>query len=475
MRITILILATAITALPVVAAEDVRSTISDQKAVSVTIYNQDLALVREQRRLTLPDGEVSLSLRDVSGRLQPETAQLRNPKHPGSIRMIEQNFDFDLLTPQALLQKYVGRTVRVVTRHPTTGEERSETAEVLSATQGPVLRIGDRIETGLPGRIVYDQVPANLRDRPTLSALIENQNAGEHDLELSYLTGGLSWRADYVATLSDNAEDLALNGLVTLTNQSSASYRDARLQLVAGDVHRVHAGRRDLQAFSKAVAMPEAAAEVSRQALFEYHLYRLPRTTTIAENQTKQVDLLSAPKVRARKELVLNGSEYYYTSHVGELGKKMKVAVFVEIANRTADGLGKPLPAGIVRVYKNDKAGSAIFVGEDRIDHTPENEKLRLRLGDAFDVTADKVQTDFRVLPRGQKYKHGFESAYRVVLRNAKDAAVRVEVIEPMPHNWEIVEQSSPHRKAAANTAVWSITVPAGGDAVLTYRARVRY
>lgn len=453
-------------------ATDTRSTLADQKSVSVTIYNQDLALVRDVRRVALPAGEFSLALRDVSAKIRPETALLRSLTAASSLRTREQNFDFDLLTPEALLQKYVGRTVRIVTTHPTTGAETVQTAEVLSAAQGVVLRIGDRIETSIPGRIVYDQLPANLRDRPTLSVALANQDAATHDVEMSYLTGGLSWKADYVATLNGTDDKLALNGWVTLTNQSGTSYPNAKLQLVAGDLNRARDTKLEskLLHLARTTASEAAADRMEREQLFEYHLYKLPRATTIAENQTKQIALLSAPTVTVRKELVLQGNDYYYRSHHGELGQKLKVGVFIELANRRADGLGLPLPAGIIRVYKADSAGQATFVGEDRIQHTPENEKIRLKLGDAFDVTANKVQTEFsRISDRVH------ESAYRITLKNAKNEAATVQVQEPIPGDWQILSESHKHTKRAANTAVWDVSIPAQSEVELTYRARTRW
>ena len=216
------------------------STLADQQSVAVTIYNENLALVKDQRRVMLDAGRNKLALREVSGRMRPETALLRSLSHPGALSLVEQNFDFDLLTPAKLLEKYVGRSVRIVRTHPTTGAESIETATVLAATSGVVLRIGDRIETGLPGRIVYDGVPANLRDRPTLVTELDSARAGVQNVELSYLSGGLAWKADYVAELNSADSALDLNGWVTLTNTSGTAYPNAKLQLVAGDINRVH-------------------------------------------------------------------------------------------------------------------------------------------------------------------------------------------------------------------------------------------
>lgn len=461
----------------VLATEGERaSTLADQESVAVTIYNENLALIKDVRRITLAAGSNRLALREVSGMMRPETALLRSLSHPGALRLLEQNFDFDLLTPAKLLEKYVGRDVRIVRTHPKTGAESVETATVLAANSGVVLKIGDRVETGLPGRIVYDGVPPNLRDRPTLVSELTADRPGKQTVELSYLSGGLSWKADYVAELNATDDALDLNGWVTLTNRSGTSYPSARLQLVAGDVNRVR------DEMSHAVMSPAARAmeaatksSMAQESLFEYHLYTLQRRTTIANNQTKQVALLGASGVPVTKELVLQGRDYYYRSSVGNIGQKMKVGVFVQFENREAARLGMPMPKGVVRVYKKDSAGNAQFVGEDRIDHTPKNERVRLKLGEAFDVTADKKQTDFKKRDTTSAWSHAFESAYEIVLRNAKKEAVTVIVREPLPGDWTMLEETQPHQKPAAGTAQWKVRVPGEGNVTLRYRVLVRY
>jgi hypothetical protein len=461
-----------------IAAEpdEIQSTLNDQQSVAVTIYNSNLALVRDQRRIKLKSGLNDLALRDVSAQIRPETALLRSLSHAGSISVLEQNFDFDLLTPQKLLEKYVGKNVSIIKTNPANGAETTEPATVLSANNGVVMRVGDHIETGIPGRIVYGDVPANLRDRPTLVTKLNNKVSAEQSVELSYLTGGLGWKADYVAELNAGENSIDLSGWVTLTNTSGTSYNNAKLQLVAGDVNRVPEAVA-LGAMRKSEAMDRMAANapMAEESLLEYHLYTLDRPTTIAENQTKQVALLYASGVPARKELVLRGNDYYYRSSYGDLGQKMKVAVYIEFENKESAKLGMPLPKGTIRVYKNDSSGNAQFVGEDHIDHTPRNEKVRLKLGDAFDVTADKKQTDFKILPNPAKGNRLFESAYEIVLKNAKKDTVTVTVQEPIPADWKILNESQRSTKATSNTAVWKIDVPADGSATLTYRVQVRY
>ena len=453
------------------------STLADQKEVAVTIYNENLALVKDKRTLALPAGESILAFREVSGLMRPETAILQSISGQDGLLVIEQNFDFDLLTPQKLLEKFVGRTIGVVKTHPTTGEETVEEAVVLSSNNGVVLRVGDRIETGLSGgRLIFPDVPENLRDKPTLAMQLVSKSGGKQDLELSYLTGGLSWQADYVAELSRDESRLNLLGWVTLTNTSGTSYKNARLQLVAGDVHQVQpvfAKRSREQAADLAYAAE--GPRMAQESLLDYHLYTLDRTTNIMENQTKQVALLQADNIASAKEYFLRGQDYYYRNKSADLGSRIKVAVYLSFENSKAENLGLPLPKGIVRVYKQDSSGAVQFVGEDRIDHTPENETVRLQLGYAFDITADRTQTDFKKLAGFAEYNYIFESAYRIELKNAKDEAVVVRLVEPMPGDWEILSENNSHKKISASEAEWHITVPAKGSAELQYRAKVKF
>jgi len=337
-----------------------------------------------------------------------------------------------------------------------------------------VLQFADRIETSVPGRLIFPKVPDNLRARPTLVVSLHSPVEKPQKLELSYLTGGLSWRADYVINLAPDEKAMDLNGWVTLTNQSGTAYPNATLQLVAGDVNRAReAAMPEMAMMSRAKAMP-AAPRMQEESLFEYHLYTLDRPTTLKESQTKQVALLSASSIPTRKEYLLQGQSHYYSDAYGDLGQRLKVGVFVEFDNRTEANLGLPMPKGIVRVYKRDSEGRPQFVGEDRIDHTPKNETLRLKLGEAFDITANRKQTDFKKLGGTGRYNYTFESAFEVELRNAKKEAITVSVLEPMPGDWELLQQSHPSTKETSGTARFKVTVPAEGKATLTYRVRIR-
>lgn len=459
------LMAGAATAAPDV--HEVMSMAAEREAVAVTVYNADLALVKELRRVDLPGGMVRLTWRDVAAQMRPETALLRATSGP-AIELVEQNFDFDLLSPQKLLEKYVGREVTVIRSHPTTGEERREKATVLAAGSGTVLRFADRIETGVPGRLAFDSVPSNLRDRPTLSVVLEAPG-GKRPLELSYLTGGLSWQADYVANLSADGARLDLDAWVTLTNRSGTSFEQATLQLVAGTVNRVAAPRPEMAADVMSMAGRAKVRGPTEESLMDYHLYSFERPTSIADNQTKQLALLSATAVPVRRQYLLAGNAGYYGGRIDQGTQKLKPAVFIEFDNKGGQ-LGKPLPAGVVRVYARDRHGAAQFVGEDRIGHTAKNEMLKLQLGEAFDITAERKQTSFRRIADNVT-----ESAWRIELRNAREEAVVVRVEEPMPGDWEMLRESHPHAKDTARLAAWNVSVPAGGKAVLEYAVRVRW
>ena len=468
-------------ALPaLLVAQETPTTLKDQKALAVTIYNDNLALVKDTREVRLPKGEARLAFEEVSAQIRPETALLRNLTAPKDFWVAEQNFDFDLLTPQKLLDKYVGRQVTVVRSVPNAdgagAKEVREPATVLATNGGVVLQFADRIETSVPGRIVYPDVPANLRARPTLVISLHSGAEKEQKLELSYLTGGLSWRVDYVANLAPDEKTLDLSGWVTLTNQSGAAYPNATLQLVAGDVNRVQSRvRPQMAGMAMMDKAREAAPQMAEESLFEYHLYTLDHPTTLAVNQTKQVALLSTQGVPVSKEYLLQGQNYYYSGSYGDLGSTQKVGVFVSFDNKESSRLGMPLPKGVIRVYKRDREGRAQFVGEDQIDHTPKNEQVRLKLGDAFDITAHRKQTDYKNLGKQGKFNNVSESAYAIELKNAKKEPVTVSVLEPLPGDWEMLQNSQPFTKEAAGTARFKVEVPAEGSTTLTYRVRVRW
>ena len=299
--------------------------------------------------------------------------------------------------------------------------------------------MSDRIETDVVGHLAFPDVPADLRDQPTLVLHLVSDGAGPGSFELSYLTGGLSWNADYVADIATDGRTMDLNGWVTLTNSSGVPYRQAQVQLVAGELNRVQQAPAPVAMRSMAVG---AAADMMPQeeSLDEYHLYTLPRPTDILNNQTKQVALLSAPRVPVSRELVIRGQPYIYQTESADGWSKLAVESTLRFENK-GGSLGVPLPKGVVRVYSKDSRGNAQFVGEDAIDHTPKNETVTLKLGESFDVTARRKQTDFKKRSGSSAYNYVYEAAFEMELKNAKPDPVTVKVLEQIPGDWDIVDR----------------------------------
>jgi hypothetical protein len=452
------------------AADEHRVTLDDQTAIAVTIYNNNLAMVRDYRRVKLRLGTNRLAFVDVSGKMRPETAILTSSDNV-SFNLLEQNFNYDLLTPRKLLEKSVGKEVTIVRTNPQTKEEERLRAKVLSTNGGAVFEIDGKIYTGHLGRVVFDRVPENLRARPTLVVTLASKATVNAPIELTYLTRGLSWRADYVALLNETENKLNLNGWVTLNNRSGTTYKNARLQLVAGDVAQVARTPRATARLRRDAMKAREARAMRRQALFDYHIYSLQRPTTIAHNQQKQVALLKASNVSVVKEYRLQGTRYYYRYRYSA-HRPTKADVWLIFDNTKKANLGLPLPKGTIRAYKKDAAGKAVFIGEANIGHTAEGETVRLRVGKAFDVSGERVQTDYK---KEGLARYTYETAYKITLRNAKRTPVRVIVSEPIPGDWKIVTESQKHVKVSAHRAEWKVDVPAKGKTELTYRVRVDF
>ena len=436
------------------------------RTLSLTVYNVGRALVRDARPVSFPGGVVALEFRDIAAHVMPETVAIGGE----GVTVLEQNYEYDLLSPQTLLAKFLGKDVTMVIEEPGQGPgtvvRKEVTGRLLSIENGTVWRIGDRIVSNPPFReLTFSQVPENLRERPTLVWLLSSDRAGERRLEATYLTGAISWKADYVLTLGTAGDEGNLLGWVTLDNTSGASYPDATLQLVAGDVHLAPERR----ARPEAMMMPAKAmaAEMREEAFAEYHLYTLERPTTIKDRQKKQVALLEADRVKVVRRYIVESPQWWYVQRIGK--QKQDVRVEVELANRADNHLGMALPGGVVRLYQRDRRGTAQFVGEDRIEHTPKDELVKVTMGNAFDVVAERRQTDYRKLADNL-----FEDAFEVTLRNHKDSAITVEVREQLGGDWEMISNSHPFERSSAFTVTFAVPVPANGETKLIYRVRVR-
>ena len=454
---------------PAQEAPRLQSTSGDRESVMITVYNQNFGLVREIRDLSLARGLVSLEFGDVASSIQPETVHLR-ALDGARLTVLEQNYQYDLLSPQKLLEKYVGRTVKVYRWNEVLGQDEMVEAEVLSVNQGTILKIGDEITFNYPGRLAFPEVPDNLISRPTLLWKLDS-GSNRQRVETSYLTHNLNWKADYVMVVDENDRRGDITGWVTLTNQSGASYENAQLKLVAGDVQRVSApqayGAARKSVMRAEMAMDEAFAE---EAFFEYHLYTLNRPATVLNNEQKQVTLLEASDFGIKKRLIFYGAAYYFRGSYGQIESNQKVGVFLDFENSEKNGLGMPLPAGIVRVYKSDASGAQQFIGEDHIDHTPRDEKVRIKMGEAFDVVGDRRQMDFDIIADCVT-----ESEWEINLRNHKDEEVEVEVFEPIGADWEILSSSHRATKLDAHTFKFTVKIPPRGEETINYSVRVRW
>ncbi len=459
----------------VYALNTVTATVADQTSIGMTIYNNNLALIKDTRNIHLKSGKNRLLFEDVSARIRPETASLSAINSNSPLKLIEQNFDYDLLTPQKLLEKYVGREIKFIRTNKASGEEKILKATVLATNNGVVLQVGNHIETGLPERVMYPDVPANLRSKPTLIIDLIQAQSGKQTLELSYLSTGLSWRADYIAKINQQETQIDLNAWVTLNNQSGNSYHNAKLQLVAGDVNQVSGRSRYDRGLRKESVSLDSVAQFNQESLLDFHLYSLENKTDILNNQTKQVALFSRNNIPVTKSYHLDGSNYYYRNKYGVIDNKTNPSIILSFTNDKASNLALPLPKGIVRSYKNDSNNNLQFVGEDRINHTAKNEKVKLKLGNAFDITTSKKQLNYKVLSKNTHNRFLTEADYEISIRNAKDTGIVLTINEPIPGDWKILKENAKHVKIKANTAQWQISVPASGKTALKYRVRIQH
>lgn len=459
------------------AQNTLTTTATDRRSVNVTIYNSNVGLVRETRMLQLPLGRTALRFADVAAQIRPETVHLASLTASDSLNILEQNYQYDLLNPAKLMDKYVGREVTLVLRRYENSTEilTPVQAVLLSNNNGQVWRISGQIVIN-PSNIAetrFPDLPQNLVATPTLVWDVENRSDAAQTVEASYLTAGMNWKADYVLVV--NASDTLgdLQGWVTLANTSGVGFDNARLQLVAGNLNRALetdelrslAGARDDMPASR------ARPQFQEQSFFEYHLYTLQRPASIREQETKQVTLLEAAGFKVAKEFVVDGLPQYYRSY-NNPGQAIpqKVGVFMQFRNSQQNKLGMPLPAGTIRLYKKDEQDGQQFIGEDRIDHTPKDEDIRVKVGDAFDIVAERKQTDYKVIS-----SYIYEYAYEITIRNHKNVPITVIVNEPIDSDWRMLSSNFPAEKTEAFAARFRVPVAKDGETKLVYRVRVKY
>src|SRR5438309_3060193 len=455
-------------------ATDQSTSLNDQTDLNVTVYNSNLALVRDVRNLTLPSGTFRLKFMDIAATVNPATVHFRSLTDPEKLGVMEQNYEYDLLEPAKLLHKYVGKEVTLVRTHQESATTKYDeiNATLLSDNNGPVWKIGNDIVTGMFAESYrFPEVPPNLYDRPTLLMSLENSGPRKQQVEASYLANNLSWNADYVLTVARDERNADLDGWVTVTNNSGTAFHNAHLQLVAGELNRVQPPAPMPMAAREMVAGKAAAPQFQQEAFSEYHLYMLGHKTSVEDKETKQISLLQGSSVPVEKIFVVNGQNYYYRNQQTP-GAPLKdpVMVYYKFKNEEKAGLGIRLPAGNVRVYQKDSKGGILFAGEDHIDHTPKDENVNIHIGNAFDVVAEHKQTDYKRIDT-----HTWEMEFEITLRNHKDAPVTVQVNEPIGGDWEMLASTYKYTKTAAFAAQFIVPVAKDGTAVLKYRIRARW
>ena len=456
------------------ADEPPTTTLTDQVDLAVTVYNSNIALVRDVRQITVPGSTFGLRFMDIAATINQATVHFRSLTEPERLRVLEQNYEYDLLEPEKLLRKYVGREVTLVRTRMDNGQTRTEEVKalLLAFNNGPVWQIGNEIVTGLHvDHYRFPSLPENLYSRPTLVWMLENEGARSHRIEASYLASQIAWSADYVLTVGRDNKAADLDGWVTLANNTGTAFKNAKLQLVAGDLNRVmQEYAQDAARAEKVLARAAASPQFARETFSEYHLYSLERRTSIHDKETKQISLLNGTGVPVTKRFVVEGQQFYYHNyqHPGSPIKDA-VKVYFKLRNDEASSLGMPMPAGTVRVYQADSKGGVQFVGEDRIGHTPKDEELNLHIGNAFDVVCERKQTDYQKISERVR-----EVAFEITLRNHKSDPITIEINEPVGGDWDMISSSHKWTKTSAWAARFDVPVPANGESVLKYRVRAR-
>lgn len=442
-------------------------------SAELTIYTNDLAMVRERRTFRLTGSPTHLAITGVSNQLQPQTAFLSVIKG-NAVKITEQSFNFDLLSPQKLLERAIGQTVTIVNQNPATGADLGTRAKVLSVQGGLVLDVNGKIVTGMPGRIVYDALPPGVRSTPTLLMTVTGAPNQDVDAELGYLTGGLSWHPDYVMQYDPDAARMDLSALATITNTAGQDFRDAKVKLVAGAVKRITPQpipmtRAPMAAKAMMMESSAMADGVGEEALVGNHVYSIPKTTTIAASESKQLALLNAQSVGVKRDFVVRGDQSLYFMSIKDRPQELNAEIELTFKNDAASKLGTPLPAGTVRIYSPDEQGAPQFVGEAALDHIPVGEDAVVKMGRDYDISGARVQTTYVRATDTISL-----SNWKIVLKNAKGKPVTVHVIEPMAGTWEITKENLTHKKLDSGSVVWDVQIPAKGQAVLDYSVKTQ-
>jgi hypothetical protein len=443
-------------------------------ATEVTVYNKDLSLGKERRELELKAGINRVEYTNVAAFIDPTSVMFEDTKHKDTT-VLEQNYEYDLVSSKKLLEKFLDTEINVTEKEGST-----YTGTLLSNDGGVVLRLsnGKVITLSETSKVEFPD-SAGLLTKPTLVWQVYSPAAGKRDVLTSYLTSGMSWKADYIVKTSADDTAAHIQAWVSIENRSGTTFKDTKLKLVAGEIHRV-AEPEEIYSntiYENTIDFSQSKSSFVEETLFEYHLYTLERPATLKNNQVKQISLLSADSVPVKKELVF------------EISESKDIRVILNLENSKEKGLGMPLPAGIIRVYKADSEGQLQFLGEDSIDHTPKDEEFRIIVGNAFDVTATRTKTDSKKVDSyrwtesydfdatGKRIKADlrkissdvWRESFEIELKNHKSESQKIKIIEHFYGSWEIIEYSDTYKKTDAFTAEWEVQVPADGSKKVSY------
>ncbi|MFQ3549422.1 MAG: DUF4139 domain-containing protein [Armatimonadota bacterium] len=449
---------------------------AQSKSIEVTVYNQNIALVKDQRSIDFKQGLNSIDIEDVSANINASSVLLKSLSDPNSIKILEQNYKYDLISPENILNKSVGQKITV-------GDEKGillnppKNGGIVVKTESGKLLLDPS------GQKTLDTMPEGLYPKPTLNWLINSEKTGRQDIQLTYLTGGLNWVADYVALVNEDDTKLDLAGWVTITNNSGTTYKDAKLTLLAGDVRiKKQTDYRDFLLYEAGRGEAAATPQFEEKSFFEYHIYKMARTTTIADAESKQISLLNASNVPVKKEMTYDprgswfrswwypGRSSFDPGSGADTSNYHKINVTMVVKNSEENNMGMPLPKGTIRVYKLDDDKSQQFIGEDIIDHTPKNEEIRLYIGDAFDVVGDYKRTDYKKIA-----ENVIEESFEAEIRNHKKTAVEVRIAEHVWSDWKVVSKTHDFVKIDARTIHFPVKVPAEGKTTVKYTIRTKW
>jgi hypothetical protein len=451
-----------------------------EEGIALTIYNQNFGVVREKRNVDVKEKTGTIQFTDVASQIDGTSVQFKSLTDPNAT-VLEQNYEYDLVSADKLLEKYIDKQITVLTKD---GSRYSGSLQSFDANQLVIRQDGEKAGIVMVQRgdnvkdIQFGALPEGLITKPTLVWKLATEKVGQQLIEVAYQTAGINWQADYNAILNPNDTKLDLGGWVTINNQSGATYKDAKLKLIAGDVRRVQQPQVFTATAARKFAVNDALGGFEEKAFFEYHLYTLGRPATVAQNQTKQIELLKAADVPVKKVFLYDGAPQYRfygglneDANYGSDNSNKKVNVVVEVKNSKENNLGMALPKGKMRLYKRDEAdGSLEFIGEDEIDHTPKDETVKLHIGDAFDIVGERKRTDFHV----DVNAHVITESFEIRVRNHKTEPVEVLVKETLYrwNNWEITESNQKWTKYDANTIHFPVKVEKDGEQVITYTVR---